>query len=330
MKKDVALVLSSGGPRGFAYIGAIEELLSRDYNITSVAGTSIGSLIGGIFAAGRLPQIKDWLYTLDAWKVFTLMDLSISKNHLVKGDRVIEAIKEIVPDVQIEDLRIPFKAIATDLYTGEEVIFDEGDLFDAIRASISIPSLFRPVKYGYRTLIDGGIVNAIPLNRVDRNGHDILVAFDVNDVDVEGIRGILIEEAQSREELLEHQKQMDEQTRSVMASIRKNGNMTFKDKVRLAGQQGFKVLADKISSDARRVETIDIGDNYYSILSRTFSLMNHVNSEHSISMNKPDVLVKMPFDAYGEISDYAKASEIAEIGRELMKKALDKYEAEEN
>ena len=238
MKKDVALVLSSGGPRGFAYIGAIEELLSRDYNITSVAGTSIGSLIGGIFAAGRLPQIKDWLYTLDAWKVFTLMDLSISKNHLVKGDRVIEAIKEIVPDVQIEDLRIPFKAIATDLYTGEEVIFDEGDLFDAIRASISIPSLFRPVKYGYRTLIDGGIVNAIPLNRVDRNGHDILVAFDVNDVDVEGIRGILIEEARSREELLEHQKQMDEQTRSVMASIRKNGNMTFKDKVRLAGQQG--------------------------------------------------------------------------------------------
>ena len=330
MKKDVALVLSSGGPRGFAYIGAIEELLSRDYNITSVAGTSIGSLIGGIFAAGRLPQIKDWLYTLDAWKVFTLMDLSISKNHLVKGDRVIEAIKEIVPDVQIEDLRIPFKAIATDLYTGEEVIFDEGDLFDAIRASISIPSLFRPVKYGYRTLIDGGIVNAIPLNRVDRNGHDILVAFDVNDVDVEGIRGMLIEEARSREELLEHQKQMDEQTRSVMASIRKNGNMTLKDKVRLAGQQGFKVLADKISSDARRVETIDIGDNYYSILSRTFSLMNHVNSEHSISMNKPDVLVKMPFDAYGEISDYAKASEIAEIGRELMKKALDKYEAEEN
>ena len=330
MKKDVALVLSSGGPRGFAYIGAIEELLSRDYNITSVAGTSIGSLIGGIFAAGRLPQIKDWLYTLDAWKVFTLMDLSISKNHLVKGDRVIEAIKEIVPDVQIEDLRIPFKAIATDLYTGEEVIFDEGDLFDAIRASISIPSLFRPVKYGYRTLIDGGIVNAIPLNRVDRNGHDILVGFDVNDVDVEGIRGILIEEARSREELLEHQNQMDEQTRSVMASIRKNGNMTFKDKVRLAGQQGFKVLSDKISSDARRVETIDIGDNYYSILSRTFSLMNHVNSEHSISMNKPDVLVKMPFDAYGEISDYAKASEIAEIGRELMKKALDKYEAEEN
>ena len=89
--KDVALVLSSGGPRGWAYIGAIEELISRGYNITSVAGTSIGSLVGGIFAAGKLEDVKEWLFTLDAWKVFSLMDLSISKNHLMKGDKVIGA-----------------------------------------------------------------------------------------------------------------------------------------------------------------------------------------------------------------------------------------------
>ena len=148
--KDVALVLSSGGPRGWAYIGAIEELESRGYNITSIAGTSIGSLIGGIYAAGKLADIKEWLFSLDAWKVFSLMDISISKNHLVKGDKVIGAIKEIVPDVNIEDLNIPYKAIAADLYTGEEVVFDRGALFEAIRASISIPSLFRPVKYGFR------------------------------------------------------------------------------------------------------------------------------------------------------------------------------------
>ena len=150
-KQDVALVLSSGGPRGWAYIGAIEELESRGYNITSVAGTSIGSLIGGIYAAGRLEDLKEWLFSLDAWKVFTLMDLSISKNHLVKGDKVIQAIREVVPDINIEDMPIPYRAIAADLYTGEEVIFDRGNLFDAIRASISIPSLFRPVKYGFRT-----------------------------------------------------------------------------------------------------------------------------------------------------------------------------------
>lgn len=327
--KDVALVLSSGGPRGFAYIGAIEELIRRGYNITSVAGTSIGSLIGGIYAAGRLPQIKEWLYTLDAWKVFTLMDLSISKNHIVKGDRVIETIKEIVPDIDIEDLRIPFKAIATDLYTGEEVIFDKGDLFQAIRASISIPSLFRPVKYGYRTLIDGGIVNTIPLNRVDRNGHDILVAFDVNDVDVDSIRNVLIEEAHKEKARLDHQKEMDMETKAIIKSVRNNQNLTLVDKVRLAGQQGYKVIVDKFSTEGGKTpEALDIGDSYYSILTRTFSLMNHINSEQSIKMYKPDILVKMPFDAYGEISDYAKAQEIAETGRILMKEAIDKYERE--
>lgn len=326
MKQNVALVLSSGGPRGFAYIGAIEELLRRGYNITSVAGTSMGSLIGGIYASGRLPQIKDWLYTLDAWKVFTLMDLSISKNHIVKGDRVIEAIKEIVPDIDIEDLRIPFKAIATDLYTGEEVVFDKGNLFQAIRASISIPSLFRPVKYGYRTLIDGGIANAIPLNRVERNGNDILVAFDVNDVDVDGITKALEEEARIEEDREERRKEMSLETQAVIDSVKHDDSLSLIDKVRLAGLHGYRMLKDSMKGDTRQADTIDMGENYYTILSRTFSLMNHVNSEMSIKMYKPDILVKMPFDAYGEISDYAKAREISEAGRELMKKAIDKYE----
>ncbi len=145
--KDVALVLSSGGPRGWAYIGAIEELESRGYNITSVAGTSIGSLIGGIYAAGKFEDVKEWLFSLDAWKVFNLMDLSLSKNHLVKGDKVIDAIMEIVPNVNIEDLNIPYRAVAADLYTGEEVVFDRGPLFEALRSSISTPSLFRPLNY---------------------------------------------------------------------------------------------------------------------------------------------------------------------------------------
>ena len=180
MSQKVALVLSSGGPRGFAYIGAIEELESRGYEISAVAGTSIGSLIGGIYAAGKLEEVKEWLFDLDAWKVFSLMDISLSFSHLVKGDRIIEALKEIVPDVDIEDLKIPYRAIATDFYTGEEVIFEKGNLFKAIRASISIPSLFRPAETDGRTLIDGGIANVIPLNRVERTPGDIMVAFDVN------------------------------------------------------------------------------------------------------------------------------------------------------
>ncbi|MBQ5879388.1 MAG: patatin-like phospholipase family protein, partial [Alistipes sp.] len=136
-KRNVALALSSGGPRGFAYIGAIEELEARGYTITSVAGSSIGSLVGGVYATGHLAEFKEWLFALNGWKVFSLMDLSMSANHFVKGEKIIAAMQEIVPDVNIEELPIAFRAIATDLYTGEEVVFDSGKLFTAIRASIS-------------------------------------------------------------------------------------------------------------------------------------------------------------------------------------------------
>lgn len=323
--KDVALVLSSGGPRGWAYIGAIEELESRGYNITSIAGTSIGSLIGGIYAAGKLAEVKEWLFSLDAWKVFSLMDISISMNHLVKGDKVMEALKEIVPDIDIEHLNIPYRAVAADLYTGEEVVFDRGPLFDAVRASISIPSLFRPVKYGFRTLVDGGIVNTMPIDKVVRNDQDILVAFDVNDVDVEHIRQLVIDDAHKEEERIRSEKALDAETRNVLKSIRSNTSLTFRDKLILAKDQGVKILSHKMNSEEEEPELF-FEENYYSILSRTFSLMNHVIARNAAERYQPEVLVKMQFDAYGDISDYAKAREISEAGRELMKAALDRYE----
>lgn len=327
--KDVALVLSSGGPRGWAYIGAIEELESRGYNITSIAGTSIGSLIGGIYAAGRLAEVKEWLFSLDAWKVFSLIDISLSKNHLVKGDKVIGAIKEIVPEVNIEDLDIPYRAVAADLYTGEEVIFDRGPLFEAVRASISIPSLFRPVKYGFRTLVDGGVVNTMPIDRVPRSGNDIVVAFDVNDVDVEAIRQAVIEEAHMEEERMMAEKALDKETRNVMHSIRHNTSLTLSEKFALAKQQGAKILSHRMHSENPEPELF-FEENYYSILSRTFSLMNHVIAKAATERYKPEILAKMPFDAYGDISDYAKAREISAMGRELMSKALDEYEKDNN
>ncbi len=323
--KDVALVLSSGGPRGWAYIGAIEELESRGYNITSVAGTSIGSLIGGIYAAGKLAEVKEWLFSLDAWKVFTLMDISISKNHLVKGDKVIGTLKEIVPNVNIESLDIPYRAVAADLYTGEEVIFDRGPLFEAVRASISIPSLFRPVKYGFRTLVDGGIVNTMPIDRVVRSGHDIVVAFDVNDVDVDSIRQTLVSEARQEEAKLEAEKALNAETKTVIDSVRNNSSLSLIEKFKLAKAQGEKIIIHKLNDGEQEPELL-FDDSYYSILSRTFSLMNHALAKNAAERYRPEVLVKMPFDAYGDISDYARAREISEAGRELMREALDKYE----
>ena len=328
MSKNVALVLSSGGPRGFAYIGAIEVLLERGYAITSVAGTSMGSLIGGIYASGRLAEFKEWLYSLNAWEVFSLMDLSLSKNHFVKGEKVIEAMKEIVPDVNIEDLPIPYRAVATDLYTGEEVVFDRGKLFTAIRSSISIPSMFRPVKYGLTTLVDGAIANSLPMSQVVRTEGDIMVAFDVNHVDVHEIRGILHKENEAllADKAFENQKR--EEVIELIEEVKGMGKVSLIEKLKFAGTRGAKLFKDYVSYDRQfdKDETLGFGDSYYNILERTFNLMNHRNTELSLALYKPDVLVKMPFDAYGEIADYAQAKAIAEHGRQLMAEALDKYE----
>jgi len=178
--KDVALVLSSGGARGLAHIGAIEELENNDYRISSIAGCSMGALIGGVYAAGKLEAFRDWMKTIDRKKMLELTDFSLSLNHLVKGSRIIEAIMEFVPDVAIEDLPIPYCAVATDLKAGREVVFNKGSLFEAIRASISLPSFYEPVQRDGMVLIDGGVINPIPLNRVKRQAGDILVGVDVS------------------------------------------------------------------------------------------------------------------------------------------------------
>ena len=322
--KNVALVLSSGGPRGFAYIGAIEALEEHGYTITSIAGTSIGSLVGGIYASGKLAEFKEWLYSLNAWEVFSLMDLSIGKNHFVKGERIIEAIMEIVPNVNIEDLPIPYRAVATDLYTGREVVFDHGPLFRAIRASISIPSLFRPVKYGLTTLIDGAIVNCLPLNRVERTEGDLLVAFDVNDVDEEGINLILHREHEARLMDKRFELEVHEELLDVIHDFKHDTDMSLIKRLKHAGSRSMEVL--KGVFNYRRAfnedDSLDYGENYYDLLDRTFSLMSHKNTELMLELYKPDILVKMPFDSYGEISDYAKAREISDRGYQLMCEAL--------
>ena len=185
MAKDVALVLSSGGARGLAHIGAIEELEARGYRITSIAGCSMGSLIAGVYAAGKLEEFREWMKSIDRKKMLELTDFSLSLNHLAKGTRIIEAIMAFVPDMPIEELPIPYCAVATDWKAGREVVFRKGSLFEAIRASISLPSFYEPVQRDGMILIDGGVTNPIPLNRVVRHEGDILVGVDVSGQDYE-------------------------------------------------------------------------------------------------------------------------------------------------
>ncbi len=330
--KKVALALSSGGPRGFAYIGAIEELLSRGYEITSVAGTSAGSLIGGIYAAGGLDAFKEWLYELDPVKVIALMDFSISKNYLVKGDRIIRVIKERVPEVNIEDLPIPFAAIATDLYTGEEIVFREGPLFEAIRASISVPSMFRPVRWKGRTLVDGGMVNTLPLNRVQRVEGDILIGFNVNRIDAESIGAFLA----NRNSISENEAARIKEAKLVIKDTLSASPKDVLEKVKSAGERGGELLKEQLASQKKERQLILSGkekrlpvnadDNYASILQRSFGIMNHTIAQMGIALCPPDIIVDLPFDSYHGVYGYSHAKEIAETGRHLMSQALDQYE----
>jgi NTE family protein len=282
-------------------------------------------------APGRALVTKDRMGQMV--EKFREIDYSVFYRELGYADEALkiekeQIMKEIVPDVNIEDLPIPYRAVATDLYTGEEVVFDRGNLFTAIRSSISIPSMFRPVKYGLTTLVDGAIANCLPMSQAVRTEGDILVAFDVNDVDVSEIRGILHreKEAQLADKAFENQKR--EEVFELIEEVKGMAEVTLIEKLKYAGTRGVALFKDYVSYHKRydEDEALDFGDTYYDILERTFNLMNHRNTELTLALYKPDVLVKMPFDAYGEIADYAKAREISEQGRRLMTEALDRYE----
>lgn len=316
--KDVALVLSSGGPRGLAFIGAIEELQSRGYNITSVAGTSMGSLVAGVFACGALAQFKEWIFTVDRMNLFKYLDVVISPSYLMKGEKIIEALGEIVPDVRIENLPIPYTALASDLYTGEKVIFRSGSLLEAIRASISVPSLFKPYRIGAKTLIDGGLVSTFPLGYVHRSGHDILVGFNVNSADMDPALQDYLNERYERE-------QIDDLSNEVISTIRSDKRLPIRQKMAMIGRQGEIVLHNRIA-ESRIPQGKNADGSYLSVISRSFGVANHTIAELEKQLYKPDVLAEMPFDSYRAIKDYSKAKEISERGRTLMAHALDEYE----
>ena len=259
MKKKIALVLSGGGARGLAHIGAIETLESHGYEITSIAGCSMGALIGGMYAAGKLPEVKDWVLALDRRKVLSLVDFSLSLTHLVKGDRVMEALKEIVPDVNIEDLPIPYTAVATDWNSGKEVVFDHGSLYDAIRASISIPLFLNPVRREDMLLVDGGLVNSLPLNRVVRHSGDLLFSINVSTHDYEG--ELLMQQFVERKLL----------SKSMPAAV--------------------------MNRIMKHFEGINI--NYVTLLMRTIAIMLEQNTRQQILISRPDLVVQVPMKRYG-------------------------------
>ena len=284
------MVLSGGGARGMAHIGVIEELEKRGYQITSVAGTSMGSLVGGVYAMGKMEEFKDWLYELDRFKVMKLVDLTLGKQGLVKGDKILTTLQEFISDHKIEELELPYLAVAVDIMHKKEVVIDKGSVYSAIRASISIPTVFTPVKSSDGLLVDGGIMNNIPVNHVARTRGDKLIAVDVNsDVPVD--------------------------------------KPEKPDKSRVEETSGTKKLMSKIQKRLRRINPIPENDGmgYFDLLHRTINLMTRQIAQHSMEKNPPDLLIQTSEEACGTF-EFFRAEEIVEMGRYAAIKKLDEFE----
>jgi NTE family protein len=284
MKQSVSLVLSSGGARGVAHIGVIEELERQGFEIKSIAGSSMGALVGGIYASGNLKIYKEWMCKLDKTAVFNLVDFTLSTNGLVKGSRVINALKKIVPDINIEDLSISFCAVATDVKNRKEIIFESGSLYEAIRASISIPTVLVPFMLDEMVLIDGGVLNPLPINRAVRSKNDLLIAVDLNSTVSPKVEVKIMADSIQEEEA------------ALFSFIRKKGIQFFP-----------KTRGNQL--------------NYYSLLTQSVGLMTQQISKMSIEMNHPDIVINIPKNSYGTF-DFYKSKEIINAGELATQKAL--------
>ena len=161
--RTVAVVLGSGGARGYAHIGALEVIESHGFEVIAVSGCSMGALVGGVYAAGKLDEYRDWVVRLRQRDILRLVDLSLSSMGAIRGDKLFATVGEMIGDQLIEDLPIPYTAVATDLLSQREVWFQDGPLADAIRASVAIPSLLAPVITDNQLLVDGALMNPVPI-----------------------------------------------------------------------------------------------------------------------------------------------------------------------
>ena len=287
MKKNVTLVLSGGGARGFAHIGAIEEIEKQGYSITSIAGTSMGALVGGVYATGKMNEFKNWVYNLDKQKILKLIDFSFSKQGLIKGDRVLNAMKVFIPDTNIEDLKIKYTATAFDLANNKEVVFNRGSLFDAIRASISIPTVFTPVISGNSLLVDGGVVNNIPISNAIRSENDTLIAVYVN-ADIPLSEHYLNRHEGSNKDVFRAK---------TISEIKRNLFQTDTG----AGKKGY---------------------NYFNLINSTIASATNCLANLIIRNNPPDILIEVSKKSCGTF-DFFEAEKLAEMGKNAAKDKLD-------
>lgn len=289
-KIPLSLVLGSGGARGLAHIGVIRAIHeSSRYEICAVSGSSIGALIGGLYAAGTLDKYEEWVKQLSAADVWKLLDFSFTNTGLFKGDRLMDKLSELVGEQNIEDLDIAFTAVASDIGHRREVWLDSGPLFDAIRASIAIPGFFTPVQHEGCTLVDGGLMSPLPVAPVKRIGASQIMVVSLNG----------------------NGAQQSQNDRVPSAQIADSGGGLH------GWLNGFR---KRLGLDSRNEDS----DSAIDILSKSLEAMQDRIARYQMAAYYPDVLIEIPVTAC-DVLDFHRAGEMIELGYERAAAVLARF-----
>ncbi len=295
-QKTVSLVLGSGGARGYAHIGVIEALLEKGYKIESISGASMGALVGAAFACDALTPFKNSVQALEASDAFGFLDLTLGQAGFLKGERLLQRISEVLPERKIEDLPIRYTAVATDILRQREVWFQKGSLRDAVRASIAIPTVFTPFKYGDTYLLDGGILNPIPISPTLADATDLTVAVNLS----AGRRGLpLLREA---------------------LPVKKTPNFWKKALTRVLK----KPMIEPQDMEGTMPENVrDLG--LLELWGLTVETMRSSLTRYKMAGQSPDIVIDIPRDAAGTY-DFHRAFELIELGRRITRERIKDFE----
>ena len=307
--KRVAIVLGSGGARGYAHIGAIQVLTERGYQIVAVAGSSMGALVGGLHAAGKLPDYTDWVTSLTQRDVLRFLDVSLMSPGVLRLERVLARMTEYLDGVLIEDLPIPYTAVASDLGARREVWFTSGPLETAIRASIAIPAMIAPIMVNGRLLVDGGVLNPVPMEPVIGVDADFTLAVNLSGEKHHHFGGSPTRETAAQRPPHEWL----DRFRRTAAGVWENDFVT-------------SILARFSRTDEPQdhpaYDPPPAGLGITDVTWMSLDAMGSLITRYRLAALPPDVLVTVPGDS-AKILDFHRATEIIELGRRLTEAALD-------
>lgn len=334
-----AVVLGSGGARGYAHIGALEVLGERGFDVVSIAGTSMGALVGGVAAAGKLEAYTEWARSLTQREVWRLLDLTLSgAGGAIRAERIIGKVGEILDGATIEKLPIPYTAVATDINARREVWFQRGPVEHAIRASIAIPGVITPAVINGRVLVDGGLINPIPIEPTAAASVDVTIA-----VSLSGMRSAAgaapVKESSEPVPREEWTSRLRRSATEVLESERfrgitsRLGGYARDSESSLAASPADGVpgptdnalaeatlVVPQTPSEAFVLGQADVG--LVDLLNMSFDTMSALISRYRMASNPPDVLVTVPSNAVRTL-DFHRAAEMIELGRQLTTEALD-------